>query len=133
MSDQLPPPVGSPAAAEQPQQAEAVDVIDIEHFMKVKLRVGRVESVEAVPKSKKLLKLMVNLGSELGTRQVLAGVSQFYQPEQLIGRQIVVVANLKPAMLAGLESQGMILAASDGTSISILSPDKEVPLGSTVR
>lgn len=110
-----------------------MELVDIEYFMKLKLRVGRVESAEAVPKSKKLLKLMVNLGADLGTRQILAGVSQYYQPEQLIGRQIIIVANLKPATLAGFESQGMLLAAGDGNTIAILSPDKEMPLGSAVR
>lgn len=111
------------------------DLIDIEHFAKVKLRVAQIESVESIPKSKKLLKLQVNLGEKLGKRQVLAGIAQYYKPEDLIGKRIVVVANLKPATLMGETSQGMLLAASneDGNSLCILEPDNSIELGSTVR
>ncbi len=121
-----------PLEAAPPPPVE--DLIDIEHFAKVKLRVARVTAAEAVPKSKKLLKLQVDLGS-LGTRQILSGIAQFYTPESLIGKKIVIVANLKPALLMGLESQGMLLAASsdDGQSLAIMEPAAHLPEGSTVR
>lgn len=110
-------------------------LIDIEHFKKVQLRVGQVVSAEMVPKSKKLIKLQVDLGPKLGARQILSGIAQFYTPEQLVGKKIIVVANLKKAMLMGLESHGMLLAASDesGTKLSIVDPGSEMDLGSEVR
>lgn len=109
--------------------------IDIEHFKKVQLRVGQVLAAEMVPKSKKLIKLQVDLGAKLGARQILSGIAQFYTPEQLVGKKIIVVANLKKAMLMGLESHGMLLAASDetGTKLSIVDPGAEMELGSEVR
>ena len=84
--------------------------ISIDDFAKVDLRVATVLECEKVEKSKKLLKLKLDLGEE--TRQVVSGISEFYSPEDLVGKQVVIVANLKPAKLMGIESQGMILAAS---------------------
>ena len=109
--------------------------IDIEYFSKIKLRLAKIESAQALPKSKKLLKLQVDLGPELGKRQILAGIAQHYAPENLVGKQIVVVANLKPAQLMGEVSQGMLLAAStpDNLLLGVLSPDKEIPPGAIVR
>lgn len=123
------------AAANSAPAAEQKELIDIECFAKIQLRVGRVEHAEAVAKSKKLLKLQVSLGPECGKRQILAGIAQFYSPESLIGKQIVIVANLKPATLMGLESQGMLLAASnsDGSSLFIVAPESQIDEGSTVR
>jgi methionyl-tRNA synthetase len=86
------------------------DRISIDTFMNVELRTAKVIAAEAVPKSKKLIKLLVDLGSE--QRTVLAGIAEAYQPESLVGRTIVIVANLKPAKLMGIESNGMVLAAS---------------------
>jgi methionyl-tRNA synthetase len=101
--------------------------------MKVKLRVARIESAEAVPKSNKMLRLQLDLGP-LGKRQILSGIAKFYTPEALIGKHIVVVANLKPAKLMGLESAGMLLAASsdDGSALCVLEPT-DIPPGSVVR
>ena len=110
------------------------DEIDIDLFAKIKLRTATIESVEAVPKSKKLYCIQLDVG-ELGKRQIVSGIAQHYTPEQLVGRQIVIVANLKPAKLMGVESRGMLLAAStegDGT-LALLSPDKEIAAGSRVR
>jgi methionyl-tRNA synthetase len=109
--------------------------IDFDAFLNVELRVAVVEAAEAVPKSKKLLKLAVNLGEQLGTRQIISGIAQFYTPESLIGRRIVVVANLKPAQLMGLESQGMLLASSnaDSSRLIILDPGQEMEAGALVR
>ena len=129
--------LGAPASTSAPAaapSAEQFELIDIDLFAKIKLRVARIEAAEALPKSKKLLKLQLDLG-HLGKRQILAGIAQFYTPESLIGRKIVVVANLKPAMLMGNESQGMMLAGSspDGTKLAFLSPEQDLPEGSEVR
>ena len=108
--------------------------IDIDLFARVKLRTATIESAELFPKSKKLYKLQLDVG-ELGKRQIVSGIAQHYTPEQLVGKQIVIVANLKPAKLMGVESQGMLLAAStDGDgALAILTPDKPIPSGSRVR
>jgi methionyl-tRNA synthetase len=101
---------------EHATQADAVGVtsfIEIDDFAKVDLRVGQVVSAERVPKADKLLLLKIDLAEEQ-PRQVLAGIAQYYEPEKLIGRKVVVVANLKPRKLRGLESQGMVVAASYG-------------------
>ncbi|HEX7722207.1 MAG TPA: methionine--tRNA ligase [Pyrinomonadaceae bacterium] len=90
-----------------------VSFIDITDFAKVDLRVGEVKTAERIPKADKLLLLTVDIGEEK-PRQILAGIAQYYEPESLVGRKIVVVANLKPRKLRGLESQGMLLAASVG-------------------
>ncbi|HEX5875576.1 MAG TPA: methionine--tRNA ligase [Pyrinomonadaceae bacterium] len=97
-------------------EADAVGVtsfIEIDDFAKVDLRVGQVLSAERVPKADKLLLMKIDIGEEQ-PRQVLAGIAQYYEPEKLIGRKVVVVANLKPRKLRGLESQGMVVAASYG-------------------
>ena len=92
--------------------------------MKVELRTAKVIAAEAVPKSKKLIKLLVELGTE--QRTILAGIAEAYQPESLVGRTIVVVANLKPAKLMGIESNGMVLAAStDGGKPILLTVEAE--------
>jgi methionyl-tRNA synthetase len=107
--------------------------IDITQFAAVKLRVAQIISVEKVEKSNKLFKLQVDLGP-LGKRQIVSGIAKFYTPEQLLGRKIIVVANLKPAMLMGVESHGMLLAASsdDKSQLSVLTPGEDVPLGAAV-
>jgi methionyl-tRNA synthetase len=87
--------------------------IDITDFTKVDLRVGEVRTAERIPKADKLLLITVDIGEEK-PRQILAGIAQYYEPERLVGRKIVVVANLKPRKLRGYESQGMLLAASVG-------------------
>ncbi len=105
-------------------------MIDIEHFAQVALRVGRILEAEQVPKSKKLLKLLVDLGEE-SKRQILSGIAEHYTPEQLVGKSIVVVANLKPAQFMGLESQGMILAVDNGERVTVIEVDAAP--GSVVR
>lgn len=104
-------------------------LVDIEEVRKLDLRVGQVLSAVAVPKSKKLLKLEVDLGFE--KRQILAGISQVYKPEEMVGKKIVVVANLKPATLMGLESQGMVLAAGWDTQLEVVAI-QSLPVGSVV-
>ena len=107
---ETPPPDGptpdAPGASES-----GVEQISIDQFAQVEMRVGRVVAAEAVPKSRKLLKVQLDTGS--GERQVVAGIAGSYEPETLVGRTVVFVANLKPVKLAGVESNGMMLAASD--------------------
>jgi methionine--tRNA ligase beta chain len=105
-------------------------MIHIDEFRKLDLRVGVVKSAEAHPNADKLLVLKVDLGSE--ERQIVAGIRAHYQPEELVGRQVVVVANLETATLRGLESQGMVLAASDEGRVVILTPEKQVNPGAKV-
>lgn len=109
--------------------------VTVDYFSKIKLKVALIEQAEPVPKSKKLLKLQVDVGPVIGKRQILAGISQFYTPETLIGRKIVIIANLEPAKLMGLESQGMLLASSsaDMSSLILLDPGQDMPVGSEVR
>jgi methionyl-tRNA synthetase len=106
--------------------------ISIDDFMRVELRVARVLAAEAVPRSRKLLRMTVDLGTE--RRTIVAGIAEAYQPEQLVGRAIVIVANLKPARLMGVESNGMVLAASpEGGLPLLLSVDDSIPAGTRVR
>ena len=106
--------------------------ISIDEFMKVELRVAKVLEAEAVPKSKKLVKLKVDVGTE--QRTIVAGIAEAYQPEQLVGRTIAIVFNLKPAKLMGIESNGMVLAASvDGGKPILVAFDEPVPPGARVR
>jgi len=106
--------------------------LSIDDFMKVELRVARVLEAEAVPKSKKLIKLRIDVGTE--QRTIVAGIAEAYQPDQLVGRTIVIVANLKPAKLMGIESNGMVLAASvEGGTPTLLSVDPAMPPGTRVR
>ena len=104
--------------------------IAIDDFKKVELRVAEVLAGERVPKSKKLLKLTVKVGEEV--RTIVAGIAEHYEPESLVGRRIVIVANLQPATLMGVESNGMVLAASHEGTLSLLSLDKDLPPGSKV-
>jgi methionyl-tRNA synthetase len=114
-----------------PQPAAGPELIGIEDFMKADLRVGRIVSAERVEKSAKLVKLMVDIGTE--TRQVVAGIGKSYTPEELTGKSVVIVANLKPAKLMGVESQGMLLAASSGDLLAVATFDRETKPGSRVK
>jgi methionyl-tRNA synthetase len=93
--------------------------------------VAEVLAAEKVAKSKKLLKLSIKVGEE--TRTLVAGIAEHYEPAALVGRKVVVVANLQPAMLMGIESNGMVLAASAEGTVSLLTLDKDVPSGSRVK
>ncbi|HEX8947343.1 MAG TPA: methionine--tRNA ligase [Dissulfurispiraceae bacterium] len=107
------------------------ELIGIEDFARVELKVGKILSAERVPKSEKLIRLQVDTGEE---RQIVAGIGKAYEPEYLVGRKIVVVANLKPAKLMGIESQGMLLAATDDEgTLSILALDRDVKQGARVK
>lgn len=129
-------PVRAPAATPAPAVvAEEAAPIEIGDFMKVSLRVAQILAAEPVPKSKKLLKLQLDLGPRFGQRQIVSGIAQHYTPEALVGKRIVVVANLKPAQLMGVESNGMLLAGSsdDNATLAIIEPHESLPLGATVR
>ena len=111
--------------------ADAVDTVSIEEFGRLELRVAEVKAAERVAGADRLLRLQLDLGGE--TRQVVAGIAAHYDPAALVGRRVVVVANLKPAVIRGQESRGMVLAAVDGDRVSLLGPDQPVALGSKVR
>jgi methionine--tRNA ligase beta chain len=106
-------------------------MISIDDFRKVELKVATVKSAEIHPNADKLIVLQVDLGSE--QRQICAGIRNHYTPEELVGKQVVVVANLETAKLRGLESQGMLLAASDDGRVIILTPEKPVLAGALVK
>lgn len=121
------------AAKEEPAGEPGVDVdkkpeITIDDFDKVQLRVGEIIKCEAVPKSKKLLCSQVKMGSEV--RQIVSGISQYYKPEEMVGKKVIVVANLKPAKLAGVLSEGMLLCAeNEKGEYVLLAPESDVPNG----
>ena len=123
--------------AEEPQAEAGIDVekkpeISIDDFMKVQLRVGEILKCEEVPKSKKLLCSQVKIGSEV--KQIVSGIKQHYSAEEMVGKKVVVVANLKPAKLAGVLSEGMLLCAEDAEGkLSLLTPAKDMPNGAEIR
>jgi len=120
-----------PAAAPVQSAPAAGATIKIDDFGKVELRVAEVMAAEPVPKSKKLLKLTVSLGAE--QRTLVAGIAEHYAPADLVGKKVVVVANLEPAKLMGVESNGMVLAASADGKLAVLTLDRDLPPGSKVR
>ena len=122
---------------EEPQAEAGIDVekkpeISIDDFMKIQLRVGEILKCEEVPKSKKLLCSQVKIGSEV--KQIVSGIKQHYSAEEMVGKKVVVVANLKPAKLAGVLSEGMLLCAEDEEgNLSLLTPEKDMPNGAEIR
>jgi methionyl-tRNA synthetase len=135
----------SPAAASTPVSAPAVagaaaatpaapEKIGIEDFAKVEMRVGQIKTAERIVGADKLLKLTVDIGTEI--RQICAGIAQFYEPEKLIGRKVAVVVNLAPRKLRGVESNGMIVAASvgpEGRPVLAGFPDEDVEIGARLK
>ena len=122
-------PVKKDSSADVP--VEHKPQVTIDDFDKLEFRVGEVLSCEAVPKSKKLLLFKVKIGAE--TRQIVSGIHKWYEPEQLVGKRVMVVANLKPAKLAGLMSEGMILSAeSPDGDLAVMTPAKDLPGGSEI-
>jgi methionyl-tRNA synthetase len=106
-------------------------MITIDQFRAIELRIGTILAAEPHPNADRLLVQRVDIGGE--ERQLVAGIRAHYEPAVLIGRQVVVVANLEPAKLRGVESQGMALAAAYGDSVVLLRPDEAVPPGAVVR
>ena len=126
--------VAAPIVAEMPADPSKKATIEYEDFAKIELRAARILEAERIPKADKLLKLQVDLGTE--KRQILAGIAQQFEPEQLVGKMIVVVANLAPRKMRGLDSEGMLLAASetfDGAPAGLLTIDSDVAPGSIIR
>jgi len=117
----------SPAPEEKGEE-----FIDIDQFFKSQIKVGKIVAAEEIPKSKKLLKLRVDIGEDR-PRQIVAGIKEYYTPEELVGREVCVVSNLKPAKLMGVLSEGMVLAAHDGDGLSLIGPDRPVREGTPVR
>ena len=122
---------GTPVAPVVPAPVETSN-ITIDDFMKIDLRVGEVLAAEPVPNATKLLRLTVQLGEE-DVRTILAGIAEYYEPDQLIGLKVVVVSNLQPRKMRGIESQGMLLAADVEGRAVLLKPDENAPVGSRVR
>ena len=114
-----------------PSEKENLSRISIEDFTRIDLRIGRIERAEKVKKSNKLLKLIVDIG-DLGKRQIVAGIGRAYAPEGLLGKTVVVVVNLASAKLMGIESQGMVLAASDSDDLTLLTADENVKPGTRI-
>ncbi|WP_178022805.1 methionine--tRNA ligase [Paenibacillaceae bacterium] len=121
----------TPAPAPAVEQPEPKDEIGIDDFAKVELRVAQVLACEPVPKADKLLKLQLDLGYE--QRQVVSGIAKFYKPEELVGRKVICVTNLKPVKLRGELSQGMILAASQGDQLTLATVPDTMPNGAIVK
>ena len=114
------------------QREAQIDEVSIDDFARIALRVARVVSAQKVEKADKLLKLQLDVGHE--ERTVVSGIAQWYQPADLVGRRVVLVANLKPAKLRGIVSQGMILAADDGEgNLVLVEPSGDIAVGAEVR
>lgn len=124
-------PTAAVTPAPAPPSTETVPQITIEDFQKIQLKSGKILTAERVPKSNKLIKLQVDIGSE--QRQIVAGIGKKYEPEALVGKTVVIVANLKPAMLMGVESQGMVLAAGDKDVLGVVTFQEEVDPGARVK
>jgi methionyl-tRNA synthetase len=124
-------PKGTPPAETTEAIAPDANQISIDEFFKADLRVAQVKEAERVEKSKKLIKMRIDTGD--GERTIVAGIATAYAPEDLVGRKVIIVANLKPAKLMGIESQGMVLAASLDGEPSLVAVDPSVPLGTKVK
>ena len=129
---------GSVKPAEEPKKVEekAVEVeeipqIGIDDFMKVEIKVGEIKECKQHPKADRLLVSQIDLGSEV--RQIVSGIAEHYQPEQLVGKKVLVVTNLKPVKLRGELSQGMVLAASNDGKLTLPTIIDELPNGSKVK
>ena len=109
-------------------------IITFDDFAKVDLRVGEIVDVEEIEGADKLWKLSVDLGEEIGERTICAGIKEYYSKEELIGKKIIIVVNLAPRKMRGIESQGMLLAASDKekNNVVLISPEKDIGNGSGV-
>lgn len=125
------PRLDMPKKVESAPAAESTDnLIGIEDFAKVELKVAEVKEAEKVPKADKLLRLQIQIGEE--KRQIVAGIAEYYQPEALVGKKIIVVTNLKPAKLRGIESNGMLLAAKKKDTLTLLTVESDIPSGAKI-
>ena len=123
------------AKAPKPEGSDKAKVTDnlisMKQFQAMDLRVANVLSAEPISGANRLLKLEVVLGDE--KRQVVAGIAEHYTPEELVGKQVILVANLEPATIRGVESQGMVLAAADAKALVLVTLEKEIPSGTQVQ
>lgn len=106
-------------------------MISIKDFQNIELKVAQIEAVEPHPNADKLWVLRISIGEE--NRQLVAGIRKHYQAEELVGKKIVVVSNLEPAVIRGVESQGMLLAAGDGEKVVLLTPERDIASGSKIK
>jgi methionyl-tRNA synthetase len=113
------------------KEGKDMEYVSFDDFMKLDLRVGRIISVEDHPNADRLYVVKVDLGDEV--RQLVAGLKKYYSKDELLNKTVVIIANLEPKKLRGVESQGMLLAADDGENVALLMPDKEVKLGAKIR
>jgi methionyl-tRNA synthetase len=125
------PSIKKDETVNQEKKDNIISLIEIEDFKKVDLRVALVKSAENIIKSEKLLKLSLDMG-ELGIRQVVAGIAKFYTPQEITGKKIVVLSNLKPTKLMGIESCGMLLAAKINDKLSVLIADRDLEPGAKI-
>ena len=107
--------------------------IHYEDFAKLDIRIGTVIAAELVPETDKLIKCTVDFGEELGQRTIVSGIAEWKKPEELIGRQFPYIVNLAPRMLRGVESQGMLLAASDESGVALLTPERTLHTGTRLK
>ena len=135
--EELHPPVEEAGAAAENKEAEPVIDIDakpeisFEDFGKMQFQVGEIVACEEVPKSKKLLCSKVKVGSEI--RQIVSGIKKYYSAEEMVGKKVMVLVNLKPAKLAGVLSEGMILCAEDAEGkLALMTPEKDMPAGAEI-
>ena len=128
-----------PPVQEETEKEEQENVIDIEpkpeitfdDFEKLQFQVGEIIACEAVKKSRKLLCSQVKIGSQV--RQIVSGIKAYYSPEEMVGKKVMVVTNLKPAKLAGIMSEGMILCAEDADgNLALMTPEKDMPAGAEI-
>ena len=132
---ELHPPVEEPKE-EVKEDAEVIDIepkdeIGFDDFMKLQFQVGEIIACEEVPKSKKLLCSQVRIGSQ--TKQIVSGIKKHYSAEEMVGKKVMVLVNLKPAKLAGVLSEGMLLCAEDAEgNLSLMTPEKDMPAGAEI-
>ncbi|KKW44606.1 MAG: Methionine-tRNA ligase [Parcubacteria group bacterium GW2011_GWA2_56_21] len=107
--------------------------IQYEDFSKLDIRIGTVIAAELVPETDKLIKCTVDFGEEIGQRTIVSGIAEWKKPEELIGKQFPYIVNLAPRTLRGIESQGMLLAASDGDGVALIAPEREVLRGTKLH
>lgn len=108
--------------------------ISIEEFSKIEVRVGTVRSSERIPETEKLLRLIVDFNEENGPRQIVSGIAAYVsEPESLVGRQLAFVTNLEPRTIRGFESNGMLFAVGEGETFAFLTPDREIPPGTSAH
>ena len=126
------PKIEKPLMKKIEKAKEPENIITIDEFFKVELKIGEVIEAEEVKKSKKLLRLLVDVGEEK-PRQIVAGIKEYYKPEELVGTQVCVVSNLKPAKLMGIMSEGMLLGAKDKEGFSLIRPEKKKKTGTPIK